>query len=199
MSDNKPKRKQASPASFVFMAIFAFLVGLPIWVVLVLLVMAFLIWRNQKTQKALQDIPLPPEDESVFEQSEQPLSIEEQFARAQREIEAHTQSQRQPDFETFEQPPARTPQPVRTRMESPPAFQQRESFQRASTFVPTAVTPYGSWKQGRRGNAFASNLRGRQGLQQAIVAMNVLGMPRSLQPHELDPMHQREVVPKRKN
>ena len=193
MSQNKRKKKQSSPVSFVFMAVFAFLIGLPIWVVLVLLVMAFLVWRNQKSQKALQDIELPPEDELAIEQTEQPLSIQEQFERAARELQA----QNQPDFETFEQPAPPAPEPVRTRIEAPPAFEQRESFQRASEFKPTAVTPYGSWGHGQRRSPFAKTVRGRAALRQAIVAMNVLGMPRSLQPHELDPMHQREVLPKR--
>ncbi len=193
MSENKRKKKQSSPVSFVFMAVFAFLIGLPIWVVLVLLLMAFLVWRNQKSQKALQDIALPPEDEIAIEQTERPLSIQEQFERAQRELPA----QGEPDFETFEQPAPRAPEPVRTRIEAPPAFEQRQSFQRASAFTPTAVTPYGSWGHARRRSPFAKSIKGRTGLRQAIVAMNVLGMPRSLQPHELDPMHQREVLPKR--
>lgn len=186
MSENKPRKKQSSPVSFIIMAVFAFVVGFPIWIVLVLLLMGFLVWRNQKSQKALQDIPLPPAEQEAqqaqYDQAQ--IDLAEELARARREFERLEQ------LETPEPEPAPAPRPAAV---SPP----QPTFTRASSFVPTAVTPYGSWAHGKRANAFAQSFRNRQGLRQSIVAMTVLGQPRAIQPHELDPMQQADVAPSR--
>ena len=186
MSENKPRKKQSSPASFIIMAVFAFVVGFPIWIVLVLLLMGFLVWRNQKSQKALQDIPLPPaeQDAQQAQYDQAQIDLAEELARARREFERLEQ------LETAEAEPPPPPKPVVQRPPEP-------TFTRASNFVPTAVTPYGTWAHGRRANAFAQTFRSRQGLRQSIVAMTVLGQPRAIQPHELDPMLQADVAPGR--
>jgi hypothetical protein len=183
MSENKPQKKQASPVSFIIMAVFAFVVGFPIWIVLVLLLMGFLVWRNQKSQKALQQIPLPPaqQGQQQAELDPEQLILAEELAQARREFERLEQLE--------SSAPAAMPE---TKVAAP-----ERTFARASAFVPAAGTPYGSWGKGRRNNAFAQTLRSKQGLRQAIVSMTVLGQPRALQPHALEPMQQADVAPSR--
>ncbi|MCD8536767.1 MAG: hypothetical protein LRY56_04400, partial [Burkholderiaceae bacterium] len=66
------KKKKSQPQSavpFFIMAVFAFLAGFPIWLVLILALLGVLVLKLEKDKKALSNLPPLPAAESADAQS----------------------------------------------------------------------------------------------------------------------------------
>jgi hypothetical protein len=204
MATTKKKKQQSSPLSFIFMAVFAYLIGLPIWMVLLLVVVGVVTWQIQKSKKAMDNLPsLPPREQDLAEGSidrRAPVETDDNEILIYEDASADNQPPpwAVPDY----QPQEREPRPVFT-SQSDSSFQVPSPFSKpmttASSVAARATTnrPYASGLSSTKIHPLARNLSSRQGLQQAIVALTVLGPPRALQPHQLDPSQQADVAPSR--
>ncbi|MCD8505003.1 MAG: hypothetical protein LRY53_08405 [Burkholderiaceae bacterium] len=208
------KKKKSQPQSavpFFIMAVFAFLAGFPIWLVLILALLGVLVLKLEKDKKALSNLPPLPAAESADAQSSSTDSSDSLAGPFGRPIPAPAepapvfkapapQTYREP-IEAPEPPPWISPdyQPY------PVSTPDTRAYQRPVA----AITPKSS-TQARASNTIDGNrsrvpgthplvkgLRTRQGARQAIIAMTVLGPPRALQPYEFDPIQQSDVAPAR--
>lgn len=177
MADNKRgvKRKGFNPASiFLTLAVVTYFIGLPFPVTVFLGFIAFILFRAQKDGKSLKNLPVPPPaNETSADSQESELSTD--FGRQSSQdiqdwLKQHTPS----EFEEAPAPQAPQPspsaQPAPTRAAATPA---KPSPYRLNTSSPRNL---------------ALQLRSKQGLRQAIVAMAVLGPPRALNAYVADPM-----------
>lgn len=190
MAKKKRQKKQGSPLSFIFMAVFAYLAGFPIWIVLILGMIGFLLWQVQKAQQGSNKLPpLPPAEPEQTETDTQTARPTPQPV-AQTYQEPLPKETPPPWTETDYQPYPKAPAPTPPLSVPSP---QPQAAQRAGISTGAA----GAYRSGSRAHPLARNLRTRSGARQAIIAMTVLGPPRSLQPYELDPIQQGDIAPPR--
>lgn len=168
MADKKvgAKRKGFNPASiFLTLAVVTYFVGLPFPVTAFLGFIAFVLFRAQKDGKSLKNLPVPPPADDN-QDSELSTDFGRQSSQDMQDwLEQHMPSE-------FEQAPA--PRSV-------------ESVQPAPTRAArTKPSPYRLNTPNPRNMAL--QLKNKQGIRQAIVAMAVLGPPRALNAYVADPM-----------
>lgn len=183
------KRKKQSAAPFFMMAIFAYLAGFPIWLVAILVLVGFLVRKLGKDNNALKKLPLPKDRPSSAEdspQSETPMSrMERKIARQleqlankrAQELESERESELDIAAEVSPAVPASKPVPVDI------APQRSAPIDSLSS----AVNRTG------RVHPFARGLRTRDGARQAIIAMTILGRPRSTDPYQFEPSQRSEL------
>jgi cytoskeletal protein RodZ len=199
MAKKKRQKKQGSPLSFIFMAVFAYLAGFPIWIVFILGLLGFLLWQVQKAQQGSSKLPpLPPaendESKAATTAESRPESRPEPRPEPARKVEQPQQAYREP-------PPTPTPPPwVESDYQPYPepkptvAAKPVEQPRRANS---SSNIHGGAYRRRPRLHPLARNLQSRSGARQAIIAMTVLGPSRSQQPYEFDPIQQGDVAPPR--
>lgn len=213
------KKKKSQPQSaipFFMMAVFAFLAGFPIWLVLVLGLIGMLVLKLEKDKKALSNLPPLPPAESDGNQNTQSAR---NTARSEADLLAGPFGRPVPE--------ATAPAPVPTPAPAPPSYREPIDAPKPPPWIEADYQPYPVYEDpiakkpatrtqpsvapvvtrasttnntgGKRGTThpIARNLRSRSGARQAIIAMTVLGQPRSLQPYEFDPIQQSDVAPGR--
>lgn len=161
------KGKGLNPASiFLILAVITYFVGLPFPITAFLGFIAFVLFRAQKDGKSLKDLPIPP---PADEQSDE-LSTD--FGRQSSDDIQEWLKQHMPS--EFEQAPApRSLEPVQPAPTRAAKTNTKPSPYRLNTSNPRNM---------------ALQLKNKQGLRQAIVAMAVLGPPRALNAYVSDPM-----------
>lgn len=174
MANNKrgAKGKGFNPASvFLILAVVTYFVGLPFPVTAFLGFIAFVLFRAQKDGKSLKDLPIPPPaNDASADGQDSDLSTD--FGRqSSQDIQDWLKQHMPTELEQAPAPrppePASQPAPVRQ------AANGKHSPYRLNTSNPRNL---------------ALQLKNRQGLRQAIVAMAVLGPPRALNAYVADPM-----------
>ena len=218
------KKRKSQPQSaipFFMMAGFAFLAGFPIWLVLVLALIGALVLKLERDKKALSNLPpLPPSEIDVASSGStdsatpaagpfgQPINKPIERPTPTAPPPAPPRYNGVPPAPTYEEPiqapelppwasgdyqPYQTPMPdVQTVTKPLPV-----ATPKIAPLSPVANTIHGAANNRRRVHPMARGLRNRQGAQQAIVAMTVLGSPRAIQPYEFDPIQQSDVAPGR--
>lgn len=170
MADNKggTKRKGFNPASiFLTLAVVAYFIGLPFPVTVFLGFIAFVLFRAQKDGKSLKNLPVPPPADD-----NQDSDLSTDFGRQSSQDMQDWLKQHMPS--EFEQAPApRSVEPVQSAPIRAARTNTKPSPYRLNTTSPRNL---------------ALQLRNKQGLRQAIVAMTVLGPPRALNAYVADPM-----------
>lgn len=174
MADNKRgvKRKGFNPASiFLTLAVVSYFVGLPFPVTVFLGFIAFILFRAQKDGKSLKNLPVPPPaNESSADNQDSDLSTD--FGRQSSQDIQDWLKQHMPS--ELEQAPA------------PRSYEPALPEPTRQTTTNAKPSPYRLNTSNPRN--FALQLRNKQGLRQAIVAMAVLGPPRALNAYVADPM-----------
>lgn len=168
MADKKvgAKRKGFNPASiFLTLAVVTYFIGLPFPVTAFLGFIAFVLFRAQKDGKSLKNLPVPPPADDN-QDSELSTDFGRQSSQEMQDwLEQHMPSE-------FEQAPA--PRSVEPMQPAPTrAARTKPSPYRLNTPNPRNM---------------ALQLKNKQGIRQAIVAMAVLGPPRALNAYVADPM-----------
>jgi hypothetical protein len=176
MADNKRgvKRKGFNPASiFLTLAVVTYFVGLPFPVTVFLGFIAFILFRAQKDGKSLKNLPVPPPaNETSADSQDSELSTD--FGRqSSQDIQDWLKQHMPSEFEQAPEPRAPQPTPAQPAPTRAAATQAKPSPYRLNTSSPRNL---------------ALQLRSKQGLRQAIVAMAVLGPPRALNAYVADPM-----------
>jgi len=178
MADNKrgAKRKGLNPASiFLTLAVITYFVGLPFPVTAFLGFIAFILFRAQKDGKSLKNLPIPPPaNETSADGQDSDLSTD--FGRQSSQDIQDWLKQHMPS--ESEQAPA--PLAPETVSQSSPSASARVAATHAKP------SPYRLETSNPRN--LALQLKNKQGLRQAIVAIAVLGPPRALNPYVADPM-----------
>ena len=205
MATTKPKRKkkQGSPFTFIFMAIFAYLAGFPSWIVLVLGLVGFLLWQVQKAQQGSKNLPpLPPAESDQQDIDLRDMDVREAPARSEAASARSTPDKLVPAPQTYRDPlPQESPRPwaqadyqayPSSTMAQPTAAGSPRPASRQSVGIHS-----GAYRLNTRLHPLARNLQTRNGARQAIVAMTVLGPSRSAQPYEFDPIQQGDIAPPR--
>lgn len=177
MADNNrgAKRKGFNPASiFLTLAVVTYFVGLPFPVTVFLGFIAFILFRAQKDGKSLKNLPVPPPaSETSADSQDSELSTD--FGRQSSQDIQDWLKQNMPS--EFEQPPV---------SRSPQSFSIAQTAPTNAAGSPGKPSPYRLNIASPRN--LALQLRSKQGLRQAIVAMAVLGPPRALNAYVADPM-----------
>ena len=199
MATTKRKKKQGSPFTFIFMAIFAYLAGFPSWIVLILGLVGFLLWQVQKAQQGSKNLPpLPPAepDEQEVEWREMPPPTEAASTRS-------TPEKLVPAPQTYRDPLPKATPPPWSQADYQAYPSGTASAQPATAGLPRPASRQpagmhsGAYRLNTRLHPLARNLQTRDGARQAIIAMTVLGPSRSAQPYEFDPIQQGDVAPPR--
>ena len=199
MAKKRKQTKQTSPGSLIFMAIVAYVAGFPLWVVALLVAAGFILWRMRKQQKSLESLPLPPakpSEETVESITQSPADPIVQSKRSKESVSP-------PPFltegETQQTPLEVVPAKNRstTSADRPAPQAASRSTSRPTPLGMTSDSPYGSWAKPRQTHAMAKQLQTKSGLRQAIIAITVLGQPRSLEPYQGEPQARTNLTPPR--
>jgi cytoskeletal protein RodZ len=201
MAKQKRPKKQRSPLPFIFWAVFAYVAGFPIWIVFILVLIGFLLWQVQKSQQGSNKLPpLPPAESDVSQTEAEPAREPANMASKP------VPEKLVPAPQTYREPlPKETPppwvqadyQPYPKAESAAPVASSASAQRKTATSSGYDNRTSGAYRIGSRLHPLARNLRSRHGARQAIIAMTVLGPPRSLQPYELDPTQQGDIVPPR--
>jgi hypothetical protein len=150
-----------------------YFIGLPFPVTVFLGFIAFILFRAQKDGKSLKNLPVPPPtNEASADSQDSELSTD--FGRqSSQDIQDWLKQHMPSEFEQTPEPRAPQPTPAHPAPTRAPATQAKPSPYRLNTSSPRNL---------------ALQLRSKQGLRQAIVAMAVLGPPRALNAYVADPM-----------
>ncbi|HEY7805145.1 MAG TPA: hypothetical protein VIC30_12040 [Orrella sp.] len=198
MAKKQRQKKQGSPFTFIFMAVLAYLAGFPIWIVFIVGLVGLLLWQVQRAQQGSSKLPpLPPAESDTSETETESAPQPRGYNPVPEKLTPAPQTYR--ETPTQEAPPWAQAdyQAYPTEVSTQPARQPTP----AMTTRPAARPPIGSTSgtlgRSSRLHPLARNLQTRDAARQAIIAMTVLGQPRSLQPYEFDPIQQGDVAPPR--
>lgn len=214
MAKQRKPKKPLQPGNLIFLAVASYVLGFPLWVTVALVAGSFIVWRLRKQDKALEHLPLPPQhaDNAANPQGD---SLSESLGHTW----GHTDS---PDTGLpkdigTSRPPAPTASQSSDRLK--PEERLASQYQNATLdalpvytqkdqATPRTITPspgpkhspahspaYGTWQSPSHAHPIAHSLRSRTGLRQAIVAMTVLGAPRSLDPYRPEPQKRVDSLP----
>ena len=202
MAKKQRQKKQGSPFTFIFMAVLAYLAGFPIWIVFIVGLVGLLLWQVQRAQQGSNKLPpLPPAESDASETATEPAPETRGYKPVPEKLTPAPQTYR--ETPTQEAPPWAQAdyQAYPTEVSQQPARQPAREPAPAMTPRPAARPPIGSTNAGlgrsSRLHPLARNLQTRDAARQAIIAITVLGQPRSLQPYEFDPIQQSDVAPPR--
>lgn len=192
MSQSRPRKsRQPSKAAaypFFFFALVTFLLDLPLVVPLFVLVLGFIVWKNQRDAIARAKLPpLPPAQPEALERHEDSDLSADQFGRTLEPLPYQTKSATPPAAPApAREPVAPAPPPA---WDSPPVLAKEETRilvpapRPAPQPKPPAPRPAFSQPPAR----LLPNLGNAHALRQAIVTMTVIGPPRALDPFEPEP------------
>lgn len=210
MARQRKPKKPIQPGNLIFLAVVSYVLGFPLWVTVALVAGSFIVWRLRKQDKALEHLPLPPQD-ADNEANPHGDSLSESLGHTW----GHTGSAdtELPKNIGTSRPPAPTASQSSDRLkpeESLASHYQNATIDALPVYTQTTkATPrtasstpnhkhspaYGTWQSPSHAHPFAHGLRSRTGLRQAIVAMTVLGAPRSLDPYRPEPQKRADNMP----
>lgn len=205
----KPK-KPLQPGNLIFLAVLSYVLGFPLWVTVALVAGAFIVWRLRKQDKALEHLPLPPQNadnEANPHGDSLGDSLGHTWGRTGSPDEVLSK-----DMSTDE--PARPMVPEQrghmrgeeglanqyrdATLDSLPVYTPKTDTTSPGISIsakPKQTPTYGSLQSPRHVHPLAHSLRSRNGLRQAIIAMTVLGTPRSLDPYRPEPQQRADITP----
>lgn len=210
MAKRRNAKKPLQPGNLIVLAVLSYVLGFPFWVTVALVAGAFIVWRLRKQDKALEHLPLPPQnadneanphgdalDDALGHTWGRSSSPDEQLSP--------DMGTGQPTLSTAPEPPGRaktqerlTSQYREATLDTLPVYAPKTAMSPAAVSSATASKQspvYGTWQAPSHAHPIAHSLRSKYGLRQAIVAMTVLGAPRSIDPHRSEPQQRADITP----
>ena len=196
-TSGKPKKKSSGSFGIVLVtAVLLSFFGVPIWLGALIGLILFVLWQVRKQQKSLEKIPLPPAQVPA-EQAERTEQVEP-ADRPKRESRRKRKHQANTEHEAGLEQDQGFAQPAQSTQSAVAATGSMSSLPPAA-LIPSspspATNPYGLGSHVGHVHPLARQLRTNRGLQQAIIAMTVLGPSRSQEPYRLDPQSRSELAP----
>lgn len=197
----KKKAKKQSAAPFIMMAVFAYLAGFPIWLVIILALVGFVVWKANQNKNALSKLPLPKDIQSSPAEESQPKP---KLTREQRKLQRQLEQMAKDRLDEIALEAETAKQQPTEELAPPPEHKPKRAKQSKPETAPApdepamnALTGTLPSARGQRVHPLALSLRSRGGARQAIIAMTVLGKPRSTEPYEFEPQNRGDITPSR--
>ncbi len=187
MASRRKTKSKISPGTLVFLAILAYFMNFPAWLVGVLVIGAFVLSKIQKQQKSLDHLPFPADTDPKYSRKGEAKPATQEKKAAEKVVKKKTPAPAPQTIADDRSPEVEQLLAAKAATEVPPQEDKKKQPRKANPNVALPETQHSQ--------SLARQFKSSARLKQAIIAMTVLGPPRSQDPYRSEPQSRADISP----